>query len=108
MYLAIMKNTQRRRAVQLLTRLNSLNRNPESRKLVAELKALLGPMPDLGPILSQIPGESIKAKSAAIGITRQGWHNLMKGTVRPQEATVQRIAQATGLEERYVWRHCPP
>lgn len=78
----------------------------DMRKMARQLQRLLAPPPTPEEILLKIPGERVKDKIAAIGISRQYWYNLINAESRPSRALLKSLAAATATSEavlRTVW-----
>lgn len=72
-----------------------------------ELKVLLKPGPTIGDIILGLPAENHKERAKAIGISRQGYYNLIQGTARPNAITRKRLADMTGLAEEVIQEASP-
>lgn len=67
-----------------------------------ELRRLLEPMPSITDIMLRIPGETHKDRIKAMGLSPQGYYNLMQGHSRPNTRTAGRLAKLTGLPEELI------
>lgn len=63
-----------------------------------KLRAMLEPPPTMQQILDRVPGDTVTAKCEVIGVSRQGYYDLQKGTKRPTLKTVRLLAAASGVE----------
>lgn len=72
-----------------------------------ELKALLKPPPTIGDIILKVPAINHKERARAIGISRQGYYNLIQGIARPNAITRKRLADMTGLTEEVIQEASP-
>lgn len=70
--------------------------------IASELQELLQPGPTLGEIILALPSENHKERARMIGISRQGYYNLVQGTARPNTLTTKRLADLTGLAEDVI------
>ena len=68
-----------------------------NQEVAEKLCKLLEPPPSLHEILMQIPAEDHRERIRAIGISHQGYYNLMNGVSRPNTKTAARLAKLTGL-----------
>ena len=70
------------------------------------LKKMLAPPLTLAEIVAKVPAENHTARARAIGLSRQGYYNLLEGTARRSPMTAKRLAELTGVPEetiREVW-----
>lgn len=67
--------------------------------IATELQALLQPGPTLGEIILALPSDNHKERAKMIGISRQGYYNLIQGIARPSTLMVKRLADLTGIAE---------
>lgn len=74
----------------------------ENQEAARELLALLQPPPSLSHILLSIPGEGHKGRIEALGISHQGYYNLLNGVSRPNTKTTARLAKLTGLPAEVI------
>lgn len=70
--------------------------------MASELRELLQPPPTLGEIILQLPSENHKERARLIGISRQGYYNLLQGVARPNTLTTRRLAELSGLSEEAI------
>lgn len=87
---------------ELLERVRGTNKD-----IVLELQELLGPSPTLGEIMLKIPSPTHKDRARLIGLSRQGYYNLLQGIARPNLMTTKRLADLTGLSEEVIKEASP-
>lgn len=90
-------NAQRERALKLAERLLELTPEAEEgliRRAMQIRDRLKTPM---AMVLDKVPGDSITAKAAKIGITRQAYYGWLRGEYRPNLKQAKRLANLTGL-----------
>jgi DNA-binding XRE family transcriptional regulator len=78
----------------------------EIKRAATKLAKLLTPPPTMGEILLQIPAQSHTARAKLIGLSRQGYYNLINDMARPNTMTAARLAELTGIPVetiRQVW-----
>lgn len=75
--------------------------------LAMKLQVLLQPKPTLGEIILALPAESHTERAALIGLSRQGYYNLIQGVARPNTMTSKRLADLTGLSEDVIRQSGP-
>jgi antitoxin component HigA of HigAB toxin-antitoxin module len=74
--------------------------------MAVKLKKMIMPMPTPQEILMKVPGETATDRAREIGISRQGYYNLLSGTARPNLMMVKRLSELTGVRPetiRVVW-----
>lgn len=77
-------------------------------ELATKLAALLKPPPNLAEILLSLEiGGTHKDRAALIGLSRQGYYNLLQGLARPNSMTTKRLALLTGLTEEAIRQAAP-
>lgn len=64
----------------------------DARRILARLNAM--PMSE---ILAKVPGETVVAKCALLGVTRVTWFYWMSGRNRPRNKAARKLAKITGL-----------
>lgn len=74
----------------------------ENQDVARELAELLAPPPSMADILLSIPAEWHKDRIEKIGISHQGYYNLLHGVSRPNTRTTARLAKLTGLPEDVI------
>ena len=52
----------------------------------------------LEEVLKRVPGKTVKARAATIGVTRQTYYGWLAGRTRPDIRQARRLASLTGLE----------
>jgi DNA-binding XRE family transcriptional regulator len=62
------------------------------------LKKMFVPPPTMEEILLKVPGETHTERALEIGISRQGYYNLLGGQARPNAMTAKRLAELTGYK----------
>lgn len=78
----------------------------DMRKIARKLQAMVVPPPTMEQILNRVPGETIGDKAHAIGVSRQHFYSLAKGTARRSAAVAKSLANLTGVPEstiREIW-----
>lgn len=70
--------------------------------IATELQEVLQPGPTLGEIILKLPSENHKERARMIGISRQGYYNLIQGVARPNVLTCKRLADLTGMTEEAI------
>lgn len=75
--------------------------------MAVELKDLLKPQPTLGEIILRVPAVNHTERARTIGISRQGYYNLIQGTARPNTITRKRLADLTGMSEEVIQEASP-
>lgn len=78
----------------------------DNRDAAMQLRDLLTPH-RLAEILMSIPGETHKERIKRIGISHQGYYNLLNGVSKPNSRTAARLAQLTGLTADAIQRAGP-
>lgn len=78
----------------------------ENREVAIQLQNLLTPR-SLSDLILSIPAESHKQRIQKIGISPQGYYNLLNGTSRPQHGTAAKLAKLTGLTADAIQRAGP-
>jgi transcriptional regulator with XRE-family HTH domain len=78
-------------------KLDTKGRPAELQRAAKRLRSLLVPPPTLSEIISRVPGDNHTEKARAIGISRQGYYNLLGGVARPNVMTARRLAELTGV-----------
>jgi len=74
----------------------------ENQIVAVELRALLEPPPSLTDIVMSVPGPTHKERAAMIGLSHQGYYNLIQGVSRPNSRTTHRLAALTGVAEDVI------
>lgn len=74
----------------------------ENQQVATELRGLLEPPPSLQEIVMSVPGETHRDRMEALGISPQGFYNLLFGRSRPNTKTAGRLAKLTGLTEEVI------
>lgn len=74
----------------------------ENQTVAAELRDLLAPPPTMADIMQRIPGETHRERVRAMGISHQGYYNLLHGASRPNTRTRRILAKLTGLPEEVI------
>lgn len=74
----------------------------QAHAMAMELQVLMKPRPTLGEIILALPADTHKDRAALIGISRQGYYNLIQGLARPNTLTTKRLADLTGLAEEAI------
>jgi transcriptional regulator with XRE-family HTH domain len=49
-------------------------------------------------VLDKVPGETIRERAKAVGISRNTWYCWYRGEVRPNKRQAERIAKLTGIK----------
>lgn len=75
--------------------------------MAKELQNVLQPPPTMADIMLAVDGETHKDRAATIGISRQGYYNLMQGLARPNSITRKRLAELTGFAEEEIQQAAP-
>lgn len=70
--------------------------------IAKKLRRTLTPPPTMTEVLGMVPGASLMEKARAIGISRQGFYALSKGTARRSDVLAKRLAELTGLDEQVI------
>lgn len=78
----------------------------ENREAAKQLRDILVP-PSLRELILSIPGETHQDRIKRIGISHQGYYNLINGISRPQYSTAVRLAKLTGLTPDAIQRAGP-
>ena len=98
-----MTRKQLAQAVELVATLVTHTRaGSAARAIVVELQGLLKPGPTIGEIILSLPSDTHKDRAAMIGISRQGYYNLIQGLARPNPITIKRLADLTGFAEDVI------
>jgi hypothetical protein len=63
--------------------------------MMGRLKRIIKPPLLIEDILYKVPGETHTARAREIGVSRQGYYNLLGGTP-PNAITLKRLAELTG------------
>lgn len=74
--------------------------------MAVRLKKTIQPLPTAKEILLKVPGETHTERAKEIGISRQGYYNLLGGTARPNQMLVKRLSELTGVKAdtiKVVW-----
>lgn len=71
-------------------------------QMAVQLEKLLQPTSTLGDIIALVPGENHKEKAELIGLSRQGYYNLVRGLTKPHTMTARRLAELTGISEDII------
>jgi hypothetical protein len=69
---------------------------------VVKLKKLVQPPPSMEEILLRIVAPTHTERAKIIGISRQGYYNLLGGQVRPNSMTVKRLVELTGMKAETI------
>lgn len=70
--------------------------------MATELQVLLKPPPTIGEIVLSLKSDNHTQRAALIGLSRQGYYNLIQGVARPNSMTTKRLADLTGLTEEVI------
>ena len=92
--------TQARTLIEAL--LKHTRKGSAAHALAVELETVLQPSPTMDQIILSLPSNSHKDRAAMIGISRQGYYNLLQGLARPNSMTTKRLADLTGLAEDVI------
>lgn len=74
----------------------------DMRKIARKLQAMVVPPPTMEQILNRVPGETVREKAIAIGISRPHYYNLLRGTSRRSAVVAKSLAQLTGVSESVI------
>lgn len=74
----------------------------QAHALAVELQVMMKPQPTLGEIILALPSTTHKDRAKMIGISRQGYYNLIQGISRPNTLMAKRLADLTGLSEEAI------
>lgn len=70
------------------------------------LRESLAAVPTMQEVLAKVPGTSVTERARAMGLSRQGFYNLLNGVARPDMKTVKILSHLTGYDEnllREIW-----
>jgi hypothetical protein len=69
--------------------------------MTVKLKRILKAPPSIEDIMLRVPGETHTARAREIGISRQGYYNMLGGTP-PNAITTKRLAELTGYSAEAI------
>lgn len=88
--------------------IKTTRKGSSSHELALKLQEAVAAPPTIGEIILGLPAETHKARAALIGLSRQGYYNLVQGLARPNTLTAKRLADLTGLAEEQIRRAAGP
>ena len=97
-----MTRTDTEQAYQLAAKLAVMTAGTPAASVATRLRKLLSPPPSMKEILLKVPGDSDVARAKAIGVSRQGYYNWLRGDSVPNELSAKRIAELTGYSEDVI------
>lgn len=71
-------------------------------KLATTLVECLQPPPMMEIILEKLPGETVTAKAAALGISRPHYYSIKSGQTRISPSLAYKLAALTGVPESSI------
>lgn len=93
------------RALKLVERLMALSTDQGLRLRAVQIQDRLKlPMSD---VLAKVPGDNVGEKVAAIGITRQAYHQWLHGVSRPSMRHAKKLAALTGYDATAIRGRTP-
>ena len=66
------------------------------------LREMLVPPPTMEEVLLMVPGETVTARAKTVGISRQGYYNLINGMARADASLAKVLAGLTGFDEETI------
>ena len=88
-------------AEQLIKLTDDLD-NVSAHALALRLRNAIRPQMEMRDILALVPGDTLRARADAIGVSRQTMYNWLEGIGQPKAGVAARLSLVTGISEDII------